>query len=69
MVVVEYKESGEKIDSRTAVLILLSISFGVGYLFLPLTFFIKDALLSGALLLFNFVSGFISVYMLMDMRA
>jgi len=36
----EYHESGEKISSRTAVLILLSISFGVGYLYLPLTFFI-----------------------------
>jgi hypothetical protein len=27
------------------VLILLSISFGVGYLFLPLSFFVKEALI------------------------
>ena len=72
-------DSGDKIDTRTAVLILLSISFGVGYLFLPLSFFVQETLfckfimndlyLASFLLVFNLISGFIAVYMLMDLRA
>jgi hypothetical protein len=42
LIKVEFIESGEKINRRTAVLILLSMSFGVGYLFLPLSYFVKE---------------------------
>jgi hypothetical protein len=42
--IVKYVESGDRINTSTAVLILLSISFGVGYLFLPLSFFVQQTL-------------------------
>ena len=44
IIIVNYVESGDRISSSTAVLILLSISFGVGYLFLPLSFFVQQTL-------------------------
>eukprot|EP00347_Sterkiella_histriomuscorum_P017400 403349521 len=66
---VEIIESGERLSTKQAISILLSISFGVGYLFLPLSFFVLHSWISLFLLFFNFVSGIIAVYMLMDVRA
>ncbi|CDW73924.1 UNKNOWN [Stylonychia lemnae] len=57
---VEYIESGEKITRQEAIQILLSISFGVGYLFLPLSFFGRIKQITGIYRTYQEVAYYLS---------
>ena len=62
--------SAEKLSTKSAVLILLSIAFGVGYTSLPEFFFNNSELwyVPVATVLAFFVNGLVACYLLIDLK-